>query len=323
MKGKDATPGTHGKRPSERTIEEHLALGVVNLDKPAGPTSHQVVAWLKVALGLSKAGHGGTLDPNVTGVLPVALENGTRAIKTLLLAPKSYVATMRFHADLSEKDVRAIFDEFKGEIYQTPPLKSAVKKILRIRTIYESEILELDGRDVLFKVDCQAGTYVRTLCNDIGTVAGVGANMVDLRRVKTGPFTEKSAVTLHDVKDAYEEWKSSRDETWLRKTVLPIEALLAHLPSVQIRENAVDAVCHGAKLAVPGVVSFPASLKKQDTIAMYSMKGEGVAIGKAMMDAKELDDAKTGIAFETQRVLMEPGTYPKGWTTAGPQEKVN
>jgi H/ACA ribonucleoprotein complex subunit 4 len=307
------TDPSFGKRPSERPIAEHLRLGVVNLDKPAGPTSHQVVAWLKKAVEVEKAGHGGTLDPNVTGVLPVAILDATRVIRTLLEAPKEYVAVLELHRDVKPDRTRKVLQEFVGPIYQVPPLKSAVKRELRVRRIYGLDIMEVTGREALFRVSCEAGTYIRKLCNDVGLVAGTAGHMRDLRRTVTGPFREATSVTLHDVKDAYDTWKDSGDESWLREVVRPVEELVAHLPRVVLRDSAVDAICHGADLAVPGIVQADARIAPDDLAATFTLKGELVGVGRAKMGATDMQKRDSGIAVKTQRVVMSPGTYPRKW----------
>jgi len=296
-----------------RPIDELLRNGVINLDKPQGPSSHQVSTWVRNIFGLDKAGHGGTLDPNVTGVLPVALQEATKALEALLQGDKEYVCAMKLHKDVQKDRILWIMKDFIGEIYQTPPLKSAVKKEMRIRKIHELEILEIEGRDVLFRVRCESGTYIRTLCNDVGEALSVGAHMVNLRRTKAVDFKEKDSATLQDVKDAYEHWKESGDETPLRKVVLPMEVLLGHLPKFILKDTAVDAICHGADLAVPGIADADERIKRGDVIAMMTLKSEGVAIGRALLDSKGLMRKGSGIAADTMRVLMKPGTYPKAW----------
>ncbi|HDO19807.1 MAG TPA: RNA-guided pseudouridylation complex pseudouridine synthase subunit Cbf5, partial [Thermoplasmatales archaeon] len=222
----------YGKKPEERTVEELLSSGMINLDKPSGPTSHQVVAWVKDMLNANKAGHGGTLDPKVTGVLPIALNEGTKALKVLLTAGKEYIGIMRLHRDVNEIKIASVCKSFVGEIYQIPPVKSAIKRVRRKRRIYYLDILEIKGREVLFRVGCEAGTYVRTLCVDIGKKLGVGAHLQELRRTRVGTLSEDDSVTLHDVKDAYEMWKEDGDEREIRRCIQPIEKLLEHLPKV-------------------------------------------------------------------------------------------
>ncbi len=308
----DTNPA-HGTAPLARDLVAHMSLGVVNLDKPSGPSSHQVVAWLKLALDIEKAGHGGTLDPNVTGVLPIALLDATRVIKTLLEAPKEYIAVVELHRDVEEAAFREAIMRFVGPVYQIPPLKSAVKRELRIRTIYELEILEVEKRRALFRVSCEAGTYIRKLCQDIGRVLGVGGHMLDLRRSRTGPWTEADSVTMHDVRDAFEEFRESGDESGLRRVIRPVEELVAHLPAIVVRDTAVDAVCHGAYLALPGVVAVDKDLRAGGLAAVFSLKGELVATGTPLLDAADVMTAEDGLVFETKRVIMDPGTYPKGW----------
>ncbi len=305
--------GTHGKRPEDRTVPELLKAGVINLDKPQGPTSHQVSAWVRDMLGLSKAGHAGTLDPRVTGVLPVALENATRAVDAMLVGDKEYVGVLQLHQDVEESRVRAMLADFVGEVYQTPPVRSAVKREMRTRTIHEIEPIEFGGRLTLFRVRCESGTYIRTLCNDIGEALGTGAHMADLRRTRTVTFLEKEAHSLNDLKDATVLWKEEQDEGALKEIVKPMERMLEHLPAVVVKDTAVDAVCHGASLAVPGIARIDKQIVKGDLLAVYTAKGEGIALMDAAMSSKLIIDSKTGVAATARRVLMEPKTYPKLW----------
>lgn len=301
-----------GKRPGERTIQELLACGVIALDKPPGPSSHQVAAWVRDMLEVEKAGQGGTLDPNVTGVLPVLLNAAAKAVPALLHGDKEYTGIMRLHRDVPEAKVRDIFAEFTGDIYQFPPVKSAVKRERRVRSVHELELLESQERDVLFRVRCESGTYIRTLCHDIGQVLGAGAHMQELRRTRAGPLGEREAVTLHFLKDAWEFWKEG-DDGELRRVLQPVEALLRHLPRIVIRDSAVDAVCHGADLAVPGVVEVEAAIAKGKYCCVYTAKGEAVALGTALMAAPDIAGGDTGVALDVERVLMERGTYPRAW----------
>jgi H/ACA ribonucleoprotein complex subunit 4 len=308
----DDDPG-HGCPPDRRPIEQHLLYGVVNLDKPAGPTSHQVSAWARDIMGLEKAGHGGTLDPRVTGVLPLALGNATRAIDIMLGSGKEYVAVARLHKPAKESHIREVFSEFQGDIYQVPPVKSAVKRKRRKRTIYELEVLEVKDTLVLFRVRCQAGTYIRTLIVDAGEVLGSGAQLAELRRTATGPFREDDAVNLHALRDAWAAYKEDGDEGPIRRCVQPMESLFAELPSLHVHPSAVDAVCHGAPLAVPGVVDVESSVGKGTMVCIRTLKDEAVAMGKSLMGAEQMVDAKEGLVVRPERVVMEPGTYPRNW----------
>ncbi len=302
-------------KAAEHTAKDLIQSGVVNLNKPMGPTSHQVSAWVKSMVGIDKVGHGGTLDPRVTGVLPLGLGSSARVLNILTLSSKEYVGVMRLHQDLPKKRVEQVCSEFVGNIYQFPPLRSAVKRQLRIRTIYSLAILEHQKRDVLFQVECAAGTYIRSLVHDIGLVLGSGAHMQELRRVKTGPFHERDSVTLHELKDAYVFWHEEEEDSQLKKCVWPMETLLLDLPKIIIQDSAVDAVCHGAPLAVPGIIQFEEIVRKSELVAIFTQHGEGVAIGKAQMLSSDIMDSKSGIVTKTWRVLMEPGTYKKGWKT--------
>ncbi|HDN51334.1 MAG TPA: RNA-guided pseudouridylation complex pseudouridine synthase subunit Cbf5 [Thermoplasmatales archaeon] len=303
-----------GKRPASRTIEELIENGAVIVDKPKGPTSHQVASWVRDIFHVAKAGHGGTLDPNVTGVLPVALQNGTKAIGFLHGMQKEYVGVMRLHDDVGKKQIREAAKSFIGKIWQIPPKEAAVKRVRRQRTIYYLNILEIDGRDVLFKVGCEGGTYIRVLCTDIGKKLGCGAHMHELRRTKGGPFTEYETVILQDLLDAYLFWREDGDQT-LREYIHPVEALLAEFPPIVLKDSAVDAVCHGANVAIPGVARVAESLTKGSTVTLKTLKGEAVAVATALMDAAEIMEKDKGVVADTRRVIMKRGTYPPMWKT--------
>lgn len=309
-----------GKRPEDRSVEELLNLGFINVDKPSGPTSHQVSAWVKLILGVEKAGHGGTLDPRVTGVLPVALNDSARALQALLVGDKEYVGVLHLHQDVERKRVEGMFSDFKGEIFQFPPVRSAVKREMRKRTIHELELLESEGRDWLFRVRCESGTYIRTLCKDIGEALGIGGQMKDLRRTRTASLTEKESHKLQDLKDAWIAWESDEDDGPLREVIQPMEVLLDHLPKVIIKDTAVDAICHGANLAVTGISGIDGTFAKGKLVGVMSKLGEGVALGESLMASDEALSKSRGLAMDTKRVLMAPGTYPKLWKSSTRKE---
>lgn len=303
----------YGKSPDERSIRELLNNGFINLDKPGGPTSHQVVSWVREILEIGKAGHGGTLDPGVTGVLPVALGDGTRALQVLLLTGKEYVGLMRLHKSIDKKKIKEVCKSFVGDIYQIPPLRSAVKRVERKREVYYFDVIEIKGSEVLFRVGCEAGTYVRTLCVDIGKKIGCGAHLAELRRTRVGHLTEENAVTLQDVKDAYIFWKEDGEENGIKRIILPMERLIDHMPKMVIRDSAVDALCHGANLAIPGIVEIDTDIKKGDMAAVLTLKGEGVALVHSLMSTEQIIQNDTGICATLERVLMNKGTYPSFW----------
>ncbi len=322
VKVEEDTSPEYGTPPWARPIEQHIRLGVIPLDKPPGPTSHEVVAWIKRMFGLSKAGHGGTLDPKVTGVLPVALEEATKVIGLVVHTPKEYMCVMQLHGDVEEKRLIEALRYFTGTIYQRPPLRSSVKRSLRTKTIYDIELLEFTGRYALMRIYCDPGTYMRKLCHDIGLYLGVGAHMRELRRTKSGPFRESMGlVRLQDLSEALYAWKEEGREDLLRRYILPVEYAVAHLKKVVIRDSAVDAIAHGAHLAVPGIARLHAHIKKGDLTAIFTLKGELVAIAKAAMDAEQIAKAEKGIAFRIQRVVMKPGVYPRMWRRREESEK--
>ena len=231
----------------------------------------------------------------------------------LVNAGKEYVAVMSLHKPVDEDRIRKVIDGFKGDIVQLPPVRSAVKRVRRKRRIYYIDFLEKEGNNVLFRVGCEAGTYVRTLCVDIGKKLGCGAHLARLRRTKVGRFSEKELITLHDLNDAMVFWKENDEQDWLLHLIHPWEELLHPLPKIIIRDSAVDAICHGANLALPGVVEVDTEIKKDDMVAIMTLKGEGVAIGKALHTTEEIIEKDTGLCAEIDRVFMKKGTYPAIW----------
>jgi H/ACA ribonucleoprotein complex subunit 4 len=304
----------YGTPPREREIDEYIRKGVINLDKPPGPTSYEVVRWIKDILGIKKAGHLGTLDPNVSGVLPVLLDKSTK-LAGILEMKKEYICLAKLHSEISDTKLRNITREWTGKIYQRPPLKSAVKQKVRIREIYSLDVIERDRRDILLRIGCEAGTYVRKLIHDMGEALGCGAHMVQLRRIAAGPFREENSVRLHQIKDAYEIWKEEEREDEIRKLILPMEDALVDLPHILIRDSAVDAICHGADLAAPGFAGIDPSrrINSGEKVVMITRKNEAVAVGEAKVSSVDMLHLSSGIFVKTTAVFMEPGTYPKGW----------
>ena len=306
---KDATTdSSYGTYPEKRSTEELLKGGCVNIDKPKGPTSHQVSDYVQRILGLTKAGHSGTLDPGVTGCLPVAYGKSTRVIQFLLKAGKEYVCVVHFHKPLSEGIMREAIEGYKGTISQLPPVKSAVKRRLRERNIYSVEILDMEKQDVLVKIQCQAGTYIRKWVHDLGELVGVGAHMAELRRTRSGPFDESTLVYLQDLADAMHFYKEG-DEKPLREILQPVENAVTHLPKVWVFDSCVDSLCHGATLSVPGISKLN-EFDKDQHVAVMTLKNELIGAGTArMVSSKMMGDS--GVAVKLDKVLMEPGTYPR------------
>ncbi|MBS3137502.1 RNA-guided pseudouridylation complex pseudouridine synthase subunit Cbf5 [Candidatus Woesearchaeota archaeon] len=310
---KDAeTSDKFGEYPAKRSTEALINYGIVNIDKPRGPTSHQVSYYVQKILGIDKSGHSGTLDPNVTGILAIAVGNATKIVQALLTAGKEYVCLMHIHKDIDEAKVREAIMLFVGKIRQLPPIKSAVKRELRYRKIYYLEVMEIDGKDVLFKVGCQAGTYIRKLVHDIGQKLGCGAHMVELRRTKAGPFNESTELcTLQDLSDARYYYKEEKNDKYLRKLIQPIEKGVEHLAKVWVLDTSVNSLCNGASLKVPGVSKVESDIQTGDPVAIMTLKDELIGFGRAEIISREMQKQNKGIAVKMQRIFMQPGIYPK------------
>lgn len=297
-----------GQPPQERTITELLTYSIINTDKPAGPTSHQVSDMIKKLMNVSKAGHSGTLDPQVTGVQPIAIGRATRIVEFLLTAPKEYVGIMHLHHPLPEQTIKDATQQFTGKISQLPPIKSAIKRELRTREIYEFEILQIKNQDVLFRVKCQAGTYIRKLCHDVGQTLIVGAHMAQLRRTQAGPFTEKDhLVTLNDLQDALHFYYNESNDKLLRYCLQPIENALAYIPKCFIFDSAIESITHGRILSIPGIIKLE-NFRKGEDVAILTGKGELIAIGNAIISAVEINTKEKGNALKIKKVFIETPT---------------
>ena len=284
--------------PGERSPAELLEFGVLNLDKPPGPSAHQVAAWVRDLAETEKAAHAGTLDPKVTGCLPTLLGTATRAVPALQDAAKEYVAVLELHGD-PPADFESVLGEFEGAIYQKPPRKSAVARRLRTREIHDLELLERQNRKALLRVRCESGTYVRKLCHDLGLALGTGAHMGDLRRTATGPFDDRDLVDLQEFTDALARWREEEESDWLRGAVAPAERALVGLPSVTITEGAARSVADGAPVYAPGVLDAETD-ERGARVACYTPGGAAVCLGRLVGDP----DTEQGEVVDLERVLV-------------------
>jgi len=311
------TPIPVGSSPLARPLKEHISSGVINLDKPANPSSHEVVSWIKRILRVEKTGHSGTLDPKVTGCLIVCVDRATRLVKAQQSAGKEYVGVLRLHSAIDDvKVLHRSVETLTGALFQRPPLISAVKRQLRIRTIYESKLIEYDEKRNLgiFWVSCEAGTYVRTLCVHLGLLVGTGGHMQELRRVRSGVMAEKdNLVTMHDVMDAQHVYDTTKDEAYLRRVVMPLEVLLTNYKRIVVKDSAVNAICYGAKLMIPGLLRFADDIDINQEVVLMTTKGEAIAVAIAQQTTAVMATCDHGVVAKIKRVIMERDTYPRRW----------
>ncbi|WEL38657.1 h/aca ribonucleoprotein complex subunit cbf5 [Encephalitozoon hellem] len=309
------TPFGCGSMPLNRKIGEYIKYGIVNLDKSSNPSSHEVVTWVKEILKCEKTGHSGTLDPQVSGVLTICIDRATRLTKSQQSLGKEYVCVIEFLEEPDEDGFRRASKKLTGSLFQRPPLMCAVKRELRIRNIYEIDILEFskEKRVGLFKVSCEAGTYVRTLCTHIGILMGCGARMKELRRIRSGRTSEKDIFTLHDLLDAVYIFNSTKDERVIRRVIRPLESLLVGYPRIMIKDSCVNAICYGAKLSITGVLRFDRDIDVGREVVIITTKGEAVALGVALVSSPEMSIIDHGLVCRTKRVIMEKDLYPRSW----------
>ena len=309
VKKESETNWNYGQDPNKRNLKELINYGIINLNKPSGPTSHQVSDYVQRILNIKKAGHSGTLDPKVTGVLPIALEKATRIVETLLKSGKEYICLMHLHKKIDENLIYKTAEEFIGKIKQLPPIRSAVKRQIRTREIYYLNILEIQDKDVLFKIGSEAGFYVRKFCHDFGLKLKTQAHMTQLVRTKVAMFNYKSWNSLHDLKDAYEFYKEG-DEKEIRKIILPIEKAIEHLPKIWVLDSSISSLCHGADLNVPGISKYN-NFNENETIAVLTLKGELICLGESLINSSSLDNLDKGKVVKTKKVFMDINLYPR------------
>ena len=309
------TSASHGCSPDERSVEELLEAGMIVIDKPPGPNSHQVSAWARDILGMEKLGHGGTLDPFATGVLVLLSGRAMRLTKKVLAHDKTYVGVLRAPSNFNQEALERAIAQLSGQVYNVPPEVSAVKIQVRSRNM-ETTLIDVDGRDAAIQVTCEAGTYIRTLARDLGLLLGHPIELKELRRTKSGRYSESHCVTLQDLKDAVWLWKEKGEEQAIRKIVAPIESLVVDLPAVVVKDGAAGAIAHGAPLMRPGIISIEENLERGDTVRMMTLKGELVSMGAMLTRTEMVQEMESGEVARPELVFLPPETYPRAWKKA-------
>ena len=310
------TNPAHGCNPYDRPLGELLECGVILIDKPPGPTSHQLTAWARNLLGISRIGHGGTLDPFATGLLTLLCGRATRLTAVLLQKPKRYIAVLRFKDEVDKDRLSGLLDSLTGTTYNVPPKESAVKVQVRTRVIRLAQLIDADYASRVFVVafHCDAGTYVRTLAKDIGLLMGNGCELLELHRDGSGGFDDSMACTMQQLTDAAFLWREHDEDRGLARILVPVESILDNLPRIVVKDGAVAALSYGAPLARPGVVSAPKGLPVGSSALISSLKGEVVALATLSVATDSLLGMKTGQVATAQTVMMPPGVYPQTWT---------
>ena len=311
---KDAkTSPSHGCKPGERNVEQLLESCFILLDKSPGPSSHQVSAWARDMMGLEKLGHGGTLDPFASGLLPLLSGKAMRLTGKILTHDKSYLALLRFGREVEREELEENMAMLTGKVYNVPPEISAVRVQVRTRKISKFEILDFDGSSALTHIECEAGTYVRTMARDIGLLLDTPVELKELRRPTSGEFKLSQAITMQQLADAYWLYKEKGDETAIMRVLHPIEDMLSDLPKIVVKDGAAAALSHGAPLLRPGVVSIDDDLKVGTEVLIVTIKGEAVAIAKMSQTSKVIPEMTQGEVAKPNCVLMKEDTYPRSW----------
>jgi len=299
--------------PPDDPVAARIADGAfLLLDKPRGPSSHQVTAWARDLVGVPVAGHAGTLDPNVSGLLWVGVGPALKLLPLVLEFPKRYVGAITFHSKVPVRELERILGEFTGPVYQTPPVRSAVRRERRVRTIHRLRLVEADGPRAIVDVVADSGTYVRTLAVDLGEALGVGAHLEELRRIATGPFEEGSAVSMTALADAVAAHRAG-DAGPLLAALHPIREVWQEFPTIVLKDGAASAVAHGAGLASGGIARVGRPFAKGRHVALVTAAGELVATGVARFDAAEVTKVPHGWVVGGTRVFVDPARFPALW----------
>jgi len=286
----------------KKTVMELIPYSVINLDKPRGITSRQVVTEIKKFFGLKRCGHTGTLDTNVTGLLIVALEDATKVMPVLMGLGKEYEGIIYLHKDVDEKKLGEVISEnFVGTITQIPPVKSRVARIRRKRIVYSFDILEKKDKNVRFRTKVQAGTYIRKLCSDIGEKLDVGAHMKELRRIKVGHFSLKDSHSLDEVKKVSEEFKQGNDKA-LKKILIPIEKAIPHVKKIYVKESSLKSIFNGAPIRKSDTVKIQGGIETKEIVGIFSLKDQLIALGIAKTNSKNMKRSR-GTIVRIDRII--------------------
>ena len=313
LEAEASTNPSIGGNPDARNVEERLASGFILLDKPAGPTSHQLASWARDLFGLERLGHGGTLDPFATGVLPLMAGKSMKLTKKILTHKKTYICVFRFAEDPDEEQLGKVMKQLTGRVYNVPPEVSAVKVQVRTRKIFTFEKLEMKGRDMIARVYCEAGTYIRTIARDMGLLLDMKVQLKELRRETTGVFKLEDCITMQELADAVWLWKERDQPEALLRVIHPIEKLLLDLPSATVKDSAAAALAHGAPLLRPGLVSIEADVKAGKQVVIQTLKGEAVGIVTLTLSTNEIATIDQGEVARPSMVLLDEGLYPRRW----------
>jgi H/ACA ribonucleoprotein complex subunit 4 len=304
-----------------KTAEELLNCGIINLDKPAPMLSKVAARKIKNNMEIWKAGHAGTLDPAVTGVLPIFLAKARKLSGILTNAGKEYYCWMRIHDEIPEAKVKAALKKFTGKITQLPPRISAVKRVERVREIYYVDYIarssgtssnpankvsdiKKDKNTYEFIIGCQAGTYIRKYCHDIGEYLGTGGHMAKLVRTKAGPFKLKDSIKWEDVFELYGKYMKNKDDKLIQKLIRPVEEAVDFLPKVWVDDDVLPRLKNGSPIFAPGIVQAEDDIKVGDIVACYTTKSILASVGFAEMDSKQMIKEKKGLAIKTDVVMI-------------------
>jgi H/ACA ribonucleoprotein complex subunit 4 len=287
-----------------RNLSSRMKAGFILLDKHPGPTSHQLSAWARDLLGIDKLAHGGTLDPFASGVLPLLLGKSMKLTPLILKHEKTYIASLKLSSTATLESLKKSIKQLEGRIYNVPPEISAVKIQVRTRTIKNLNILDFDGENLLLEMDCEAGTYVRTFARDLGLLIDKKVILKELRRSKSGIFTEDMCISMNQLSDALWKFKELGDESAMLKILHPIEELVKKYPRIIVKPSAHESLGNGATLMYPAVSHISTKFKKGDDVVIQSNEGILLAIADAKLDAAIIAAKEKGAIAQPKHVFL-------------------
>ncbi|MBR9706135.1 hypothetical protein GOV14_03815 [Candidatus Pacearchaeota archaeon] len=275
------------KIQKEKPIEDLLEFSIIILNKPSGPTSFSAIQRVgRKILKVKKFGHFGTLDPMVTGVLPIALNRACRLSNFFMHHDKTYVGQMHIHKKISKKKLEEEMKKFVGRIMQKPPKKSRVKRVERERKVNKFDLIEFKGQNAEFVAEVQAGTYIRKLIHDLGENIG-GAHMSGLHRTRAGIFSDKQMHTIEEIEIAFKEYEKGNDKK-LRSMLIPAEIVSQICKEVQVKKESIHYLINGKPLTKKDVIKkFPKEpifsvFNKDRFIGIYQSINDKEIIAKSM-----------------------------------------
>ncbi|RME81075.1 MAG: RNA-guided pseudouridylation complex pseudouridine synthase subunit Cbf5 [Planctomycetota bacterium] len=292
-----------GTLPRDRSIPELLRTSVVCLDKPHNRTTHQTTQGVKKILGVKKVGHGGQLEPVMSGLVVVLLEDACKITRFIIQGDREYVFRLQFSREVPRERLERAFAKFTGKIKQVPPLRSKTRRVLRTKFVESIEILDARPRWAKVKVICESGTYLRKLFYDMTRLLRANVSLSHIRRTRSGNLTIQQAVTFGELSKAYQAYKNEGNEEPLRSILIPMEETIFQ-KKIYLTDASIPKICSGRPVFIDNIVAFDDEIEAEEVVAMFSLNEELVAIGKTICSGETMKTLEDGVVAYPIRVVM-------------------